>query len=707
MKKRPVIFKNNEMFFVGKDLSDTILEYESVPEINAASMYYMAHLKGSNAVNAFLVARQDTINYNNSIRAHNERVLAARAEKASLKVTNDALPTKSKKPQTDLSKQQVISAAGDTIPIIFCKRVNTIGGAWVQPPMIKTGTNNFIGSFLYVISQGEMDSNPNKHYSWVGTNNIKFLADQTITLTHYYESIETLESAINTCPITSGNIYCDLNSYSYILANITTGNVTYRLPDDIRTNYWRTRQITYGTGDVTNARFQLFFSDLTVYDNITGADITTTYLTNIGITNPASTKVTFISHGAGQFFSNPSPFPTYNSPDPTFFDIFGSTGSITYVYENITINNQFNVALPVSTGTLTSIRTEIHISKYSNPNAPLATADYTNFADITFLEINGNIYDPPTEGSFPTSTKQISLYYDNGINVDLYSGGLISGQYANGPSNQFVDLAMHLFTLIKRANGSTTSDIALPMDVTNFTILANFCTNTGLLFNGIVDQSINIIDYISKTAPFFLLIFISSNGQYSLKPALPLNASNLIKSTALTPSEIFNEANIIPGSFSKTFFNLEERRNVSISLMWREVNPTVIGLQRTTTVRYPTSSIDVITVQYDMTDFCTSAAHAIIYGKYELARRKYSTHSISFASPLLTNNLLPSDIIKVERQRINSVGDNRSEENWYQIINIKHQPSGSSIIQAEHFPVNASNIAIISNEVLNGTFEVI
>jgi predicted phage tail protein len=133
----------------------------------------------------------------------------------------------------------------------------------------------------------------------------------------------------------------------------------------------------------------------------------------------------------------------------------------------------------------------------------------------------------------------------------------------------------------------------------------------------------------------------------------------------------------------------------------------IIGIQRTTTVRYATTDSNAPTVQFDMTDFCTSAAHATVYGKYELARRKFSTHTISFSTPLLTTSLIPTQIIKVQRQRINSRGDNRQEVNWYQITRVKHSSDGLSVIEAVHFPVDGSDIAEISDEVVNGTFEVI
>jgi hypothetical protein len=243
--------------------------------------------------------------------------------------------------------------------------------------------------------------------------------------------------------------------------------------------------------------------------------------------------------------------------------------------------------------------------------------------------------------------------------------------------------------------------------VSNLQALATFCTNTGLFFNGIIEQSVNVINYISSTAPFFLMSFISSNGRYSLQPLLPLTTGNQIKTTALTPVLTFTEDEIIPGSFEKQYIDADERRAVNISLTWREADPLIIGIQRTTTVRYPGTDSNAPTQQFDMTDFCTSAAHATLYGKYELARRKFSTHTISFTTPLLTTSLLPTQIIKIQRQRVNSRGDNRQEIEWYQVTDVKHSSAGITGISAAQFPVDGSDIAKISNEVVNGTFEVI
>jgi len=659
-----------------------------------------------------------TKNYSSIFITRTQLVAVAqnKAEVGTAATRSDAAITKSKKPQTDLGKQQTVAAAGDTVPIVFCKRSGDVGGTWVQPALVKTGTNDFVGSFLYAISQGQMVSSPVKHQAWVGTQSIQtFLSAGTLTLTHYYASTATMAAAKNVCPISSGKIFCDFNTYSYLGSLIGTSSATEREPD-FETYYHKFQAITRGTGDTNNSVIGYQSLNFQIFDNKTGADITSAYWINIGVTpgpglifyeNGVYGPAGSITGGRPVGYIEDFGFLGYEAPIPGYFASLGSTGTITILYGTGTVNNQVNPSLPADTGTLEGVQYEYELSTYADPTAPPVSADFTNFADITFLEIDGNIYDQPSSGSYPTTTRQLSVFYQNGVNVDLYSNGLVSGVYQTGASNQFVDLAMHLFTLMKRVSGATTSSIAAPIDVSNLQTLATFCTNTGLFFNGIVEQSVNAIDYIAKTAPFFLISFVSSNGRYSLQPILPLSAGNTIKTTALTAAATFTEANIIPGTFKKQYFDADQRRAVNISLVWREADPLIIGIQRTSTVRGATTDSNAPTVQFDMTDFCTSAAHAVIYGKYELARRKFSTHRISFSTPLLTTSLIPTQVIEVQRQRINSRGDNRQETDWYQITNVKHSSDGISAIEAVHFPVDGSDIGKISNEVVNGTFEVI
>lgn len=620
----------------------------------------------------------------------------------------DKAPENRKTPKADLGTEQRIATAGETVPIVFGKRVSNNGGVWVQPSLARAGSYFFKGSFLFPVSQGQIVSSPVKHRVWVGLRNMAFLADQTITISHIYNSAATLAANPGTCPILGAGLYCGNETYSYITEGIgTSGEYTDRT-DYLATSYSGSRAIARGTGDTTNAAI---IATLQIFDNVSGAEITTAWNTYYGISpgtqyafNVSATAATPCN--AVGVVDDIVSVTGYASP-LTAGDLsgIGTSGSITFLYTVVSTTNQFDPAVAATTGTLESVQTEFIVSKYADPDST-PTADNSAFADITFLKVVGDIYDPPDGGSFPTTTRQISVYYEQGVSVDLYSVGLVSGVYTQGASNQLVDLAMYLFTIYKRTS-NTDPDVAAPIYTGNMEDLATFCDEYSLHFNGVISDALNIVEFLSETAPYFLLSFQSNGGQYRFEPLLPLNGSQQIDGTALTPAATFTEASILPGSFSKTYVAAADKTDVNATVLYRLNDADAIGTQQSVQVRYSGVSLDAPVEQFDMSDFCANRDHAVIYAKHYLARRRYSVHSINFATPLSTAGLIPTDVIKIERQRITSTGDNRTEIEWYQITSINHQTDGTTTIEAAQFPVDGSDIAVISDEVLNGTFTVV
>jgi len=285
----------------------------------------------------------------------------------------------------------------------------------------------------------------------------------------------------------------------------------------------------------------------------------------------------------------------------------------------------------------------------------------------------------------------------------LYSAGTPGTE---AESNQFVDLVMFLFKLIGRADPSSSTALTQAVDTSNLQTIATFASTYSLFFNGVIDQQYNVLDFVSKIAPFFLLLFTSDGGRYSLRPVLPLTGAGAIDTTALTPVKTFTESDIIPGSFSKEFVENNERRDKIVNVVFNQAKTDEIGTETSVTVRYSSASVDSPVIQYDMTDFCGILGHATTYAKYVLALRKHSTHSVSFSVPLLTTSLKPMDVIKIQRQRENSVGDNRTETETYQVTSIVHGSDGLTDINAQQFPVDGSGVSKISDDVLNGSFAI-
>jgi hypothetical protein len=643
----------------------------------------------------------------------------AKAKPAQSAANLDSAPQNRKKPAPNLGEDQRLPTAGETIPIVFGKRTSGIGGVWVQPTLLKTGTDFFVGSFLYAISQGKIVSTPRRRFAWIGSKRIRFYKNSNaITLAHIYETAATLEASPTTCPILGGGLFCGVETLSFIqiFAPAEVG-ATYKQRTFYSGSKTGRRLITEGIGDTSNITFTVTNPFRYIHSG-TGEDVTAelwAYLfgPNEPLPGPGTAKINAskVAPSGGRAVGTivDEIFETsgllVNDPGVAALLNLGPNDYLFHNWTVISINTQDNPSLPASTGTLFGVREEIFVSPFENP-ASVPTANNSNFADITFLKINGNIAEQDTFGTFP-QTKQLSIYYAQGVEVDLYSGGLVNGAYAKGASNQLVDLLMYMFTLYKRADGANTADIASPIFLDNMTAIAAFCNEYNLHFNGVVDEAINIIDFGVTMAPFFLLSFLSVGGQYRFEPVLPLTSNNQIDLTAITPVETFSEDNILPGTFTKSFRQAEERRPFVAVLLYRENNPSEVGIQRTVEVAFNNTPIDAPQEQFDMTDFCADANHAAIYGKYQLARRKHITHSISFDTALVLTDMKPTQIIKIERQRISSVGDNRAEVDFYQITDIAYNTDGSSTVEAEHFPLDSNDVAVISDEIVNGSFRVL
>lgn len=641
----------------------------------------------------------------------------------------------SKKPRkvSTTGQEQLVATPGDIVPIVFCKRSSDgpqsdeVGGVWMQPSKIKQASYNFVGIFLYPISQGEIVSTPVAPTTYIGETSLTGRGGTIPTLTNYYNSTATMAAAPNVCPITSGKIFCHPDAVSFIHSVEKPGGYIYAYTDDL--NFYHNEfALTIGEGDTTNTTFTIAGSTVRIFEVESGDDRTSAYWTSVGL-DPAT--VTFFYNRrlvssnpnvyAGQPIGNITevlgtsigsydpPWSQQSNPaDRTFWTDFGSSSDdkpIAWEYGSGTINTQTNSASSATDATLGGLAIEYHLSPVADPTNFPSGYDFTDYADITFLEIQGDIYDEsnPVEGEYKTTTRQLSVFIEQGVKVPLYSAGTPA---TTGASHHFVDLAMYLFTVNKRLVAGTTADIASPIDTSNLQALASFHTNFGLFFNGIIEQSVNIIDFISTISPFFFLSFVSENGRYAFKPLLPLTSGNEINTAALTPAATFTDANIIEGTFEKQYVEGEERRDVQISVVFSESTKRRIGMQKANQVRFSSVSSDARVIQYDMTDCCTISDQANKFAKLQLSIRKHSTHSISFDTPLSTSGLSVTDVIKVQRVRQNSFGDNRTESEHYQITSLTHSTDGVTSISAMHFPLDSSNVSKISNEVVNGSFTI-
>ena len=195
--------------------------------------------------------------------------------------TFDASVENDKKPPADLGQKQKIATTGETIPLVFGKRVSGKGGIWVSPSLLKSGTEMFEGRFLYAISVGEIASSPDVLSAFAGLKNLKFSFDTTVTLSHKYSTAAALASSPGTCPVAGQGIYCGQETVTYLgTVETATASWTDREIVDISKYWWGSNWRNLGSGDLTNTGFTAQLTG--VFDAETGADITTAWHTFAG-----------------------------------------------------------------------------------------------------------------------------------------------------------------------------------------------------------------------------------------------------------------------------------------------------------------------------------------------------------------------------------------------------------------------------------------
>ena len=285
------------------------------------------------------------------------------------KANQDRSPENIKVPSGNLDKAQRIAQAGETVPIVFCKRVSGKGGVWVAPPLLKTGSSDFVPSLLFCISQGKIVSTPDPINLWSGLTNQQLRLDSSMTLTHVYKTSAEL-IATPVCPIAGDGLYCGIESFSYlepVLDATGVGNKT-RIRQTVRSEYYfGLRAITRGTGNTDNT---VFSATRKVFDNSTGNNVTAAYNAAAGTSSGPFVFNTDTSGNPVQVggIVDLIAFGGYIAPTNAFSAIGDGSGSFTFEYTVSSQNSQYNISNPINIPyALTGVQNEIVASIYPNP----------------------------------------------------------------------------------------------------------------------------------------------------------------------------------------------------------------------------------------------------------------------------------------------------------------------------------------------------
>lgn len=588
---------------------------------------------------------------------------------------SDELKALSLIPFERLDKSQEYANAGETMPIVFCRRINDAGGVWISPPLLDSSSDNFQQTFVYLISHGQTTIPTNTQNYFVGK---RCLSDTGVASGIVFNIAHTDNSAV--CPLAGYAITCDHTNFNFLADPVspTVGDYT-----QIRTVN------EYATGAVIRVK--------PIYSSASPPAMTTYTLTVFRTDNSTGSTTT-----VGTITTS-------------------STGNIGSISDTTTAGNYTYTIETTAIVTAGLVDPETILVEFRQSNTFPTSYDRTSsYTNIQLLGVQGNLYDLAKTYSAPSDLKQLHIFMENGLyvtkwrfqNNSISNPGNIVGTV--GSSDKFADLAYYWF----EQSGKFPNTNFSYLSTTSVALCALFHEHYNITYNAYLTSTTSFISYAQTVAPMLLCSLYTSIGSYSMRPVLPLKDDGTIEDGVLTPKELFTDSDlnedsiqnsIIAGTYSKEYKSGQELLPVSIVVTWRGQGNYNLETSQTTTVRYSDYPADAPEEVFDMTEFCTNADHATIFAKYVLATRRYSRHSVSFQTARnveSTSVLRPLDIISISLVRANSAGDSRTETEFYLVDSLDYDSNGLVTIAATQFPVNEAGASIVSNSILSGSFEV-
>jgi hypothetical protein len=327
---------------------------------------------------------------------------------------------------------------------------------------------------------------------------------------------------------------------------------------------------------------------------------------------------------------------------------------------------------------------DVKIIEYKESSFPAFCGTGGTYGGLTTISFEYSV----RESKADKIEKTVSVFVRNGLKVTRLVDSVTGG------SDNYVDLVKYLF----EANGRLDSDL---IDTSSLTIAANFTNANGFFFNGKLEKSQNLLDWLQKTSVNFLLRLSNSGGKFGLLPRLPYNTDRTINTGQVTPEFTFTEEHVLDGGFEIEYISLEDREPVCFVVQWRQQPDADFGLVRTVQVRYQNEAANGPFVSIDMSDYCTSEDHAVKAGTYRLAQRKFVTHHLRLTVRERSYNstLVVGDLVRVRLRRETSEGQVEYHDKMYEINRIEKTFESRIVYDLTHFPIDSQGRSIVARAV--------
>jgi hypothetical protein len=242
-----------------------------------------------------------------------------------------------------------------------------------------------------------------------------------------------------------------------------------------------------------------------------------------------------------------------------------------------------------------------------------------------------------------TNFSQFSAYFKKGIKVP----DLINSPATDKASSLFPEIAYALLTDEKIGAGAVINTDSV--NKSNMSIAARFCKANYFFWDGVVSNKVNLREFIFEQGMYCLLDFTIVGGQFSLYPSVPFdeNSYEMKNDKDVVIKAMFTDGNI--KDLQVAFLSPEDRQTFKANVLYRNEKENGFSENESKIIRlHGTEYNDDPLETFDLTGFCTSVDHAVKFGKYVLATRKFVDHTITFkTAPHFINGVQPGDYIRV------------------------------------------------------------
>ncbi len=260
------------------------------------------------------------------------------------------------------------------------------------------------------------------------------------------------------------------------------------------------------------------------------------------------------------------------------------------------------------------------------------------------------------------SFSQLSALIKKGIKVKRLinnSGSFVNHGSLNDSTNNFVEIAYDLLT--NEQYGAAELIGVRGVNRGEMQQAAQYCHANDFTWDGVIDRRFNLREFIFENAGFNLLDFSVKGGQFSLRPAFPVNTAQKINYDAKTDAgggidirALFSDGNM--RNLQVSFLTPEEREVFKATILFRKDEIESNGFPETEvrTYAYKNDGQSVEDMRdlpeevFDLSNWCTSEAQAHLFAAIALATRKEVDHGITFeTTPTSVLGLLAGDYIRV------------------------------------------------------------